>query len=563
MLGGTLSLTGETDIADGAILDVSGDVQSSATVDNLSGGTVIGTGQFSGTLINDGELDPGTGNDQPGTLTLGTFIQSQSGQLDVDIDSASSFSKIIVNQHAQLAGDLDIALDYTPSLTDTFPVVSGAGVVGRFANLVGTTIADTNLDGIPDIYFVGKYTSSAATLIVYQVPTTNNAPVVNPDRPTIDLADEDDTGSSDIDNVTQLTSLTFYITADAGTNLTIDDGNTQIDGPIIMPANDFITVVISWPVAGIAAEGPHPLTVISTNTDGGSSQSEQLLVTIDTISPPAPSKPALLADSDSNVVGDNITNINPPTFEGTAEANSTVRLFNGLGELIGQATTGSDTSDGNPDNGLGIWQITVSPLTEGVDQVYATAEDLAGNISDASSSDSVTIDSTPPQRPTITLDPGDDSGTSNSDDITRNDTLDFLVTADPGTSVIIKDGNTVIDGPFTMPGGGSASVELSLPGDGTYPLSTESTDTAGNTTQSEQLLVTIDTTPPDAPSTPVMLASSDSGYSNSDGVTNVTAPAFFGTSEPNAARSRFTPMGISLEPPRPAASALGRSRPSR
>ena len=54
------------------------------------------------------------------------------------------------------------------------------------------------------------------------------------------------------------------------------------------------------------------------------------------------------------------------------------------------------------------------------------------------------------------------------------------MTADPGTSVIVKDGNTVIDGPFIMPAGGSVVVPLTLSADGKYPLSVESTDTAGN-----------------------------------------------------------------------------------
>ena len=275
------------------------------------------------------------------------------------------------------------------------------------------------------------------------------------------------------------------------------------------------------------------MTAISTNSTGGSNQSEQLLVTIDTVAPSAPSVPELLLDSDSNIIGDGITDVNPPRFQGTAEANSTVSLINIFGEVIGVGTTGSDDSDGVTGNGLCAWQITVSPLSEGINLISADAEDLAGNIGPESSQSSIVIDTVIPQRPTITLISADDSGISNTDDITFVHTLHFVVTADPGTSVIVKDGNTVIDGPFIMPAGGSVVVPLTLSADGKYPLSVESTDTAGNINQSQQLLVTIDATPPPA-STPVMLASSDSGVSNVDGITNVTAPAFEGLTEPNA-----------------------------
>ena len=241
------------------------------------------------------------------------------------------------------------------------------------------------------------YDPNAATLIVH-----SNTTVVTPGRPTIDLAAADDTGSSDIDNVTQNTTLHFIVTGDPGTSVIIKEGSIQIDGPFTMPANGVIAPTITWPVAGITANGPHPLTAISTNSTGGSNQSEQLLVTIDTVAPSAPSVPELLLDSDSNIIGDGITNVNPPRFQ-DAEANSTVSLINIFGEVIGVGTTGSDDSDGVTGNGLGTWQITVSPLSEGINLISADAEDLAGNIGPETSQSSIVIDTVIPQRPTITL----------------------------------------------------------------------------------------------------------------------------------------------------------------
>src|SRR5207237_4213028 len=68
--------------------------------------------------------------------------------------------------------------------------------------------------------------------------------------------------------------------------------------------------------------------------------------------------------------------------------------------------------------------------------------------------------------------------------------------------------------------------------DGSFSLTAKATDTAGNTSvASGSLSVTIDTSAPAAPSTPDLKASSDSGSSNSDDITNDSTPSFDGTAE--------------------------------
>ncbi len=72
--------------------------------------------------------------------------------------------------------------------------------------------------------------------------------------------------------------------------------------------------------------------------------------------------------------------------------------------------------------------------------------------------------------------------------------------------------------------------------EGVHLLSVEVTDAAGNTgPQSVELAVTVDTTAPAKPAAVDMLASSDSGVSDSDNMTNINAPAFAGAgAEANA-----------------------------
>ena len=81
-------------------------------------------------------------------------------------------------------------------------------------------------------------------------------------------------------------------------------------------------------------EGPHPLSVESTDAAGNFTQSEQLLVEIDTTAPGAPTA-ALAAYSDTGVVGDGITSIQQPAFVGVAEANAHVRVY-ANGVLVGE-----------------------------------------------------------------------------------------------------------------------------------------------------------------------------------------------------------------------------------
>src|SRR5690606_26604856 len=78
--------------------------------------------------------------------------------------------------------------------------------------------------------------------------------------------------------------------------------------------------------------------------------------TLDTQVPSAPSTPELATASDSGVSNtDGITNDNTPTFSGTAEAGSTVTLY----DTDGTTVLGTGTATG------GSWSITTNALGEG------------------------------------------------------------------------------------------------------------------------------------------------------------------------------------------------------
>ena len=398
-----------------------------------------------------------------------------------------------------------------------------------------------------------------------------NMPVPTPTKPK--LAPQSDSGRDDQDNYTNIAQATIEVLVDqvaiAGLNFSPPNGTATLtdDDPGYKVAIYRAGLLAGYatPAAGKPGtfeftfsageplyEGLNSLTarviVVDPSNNPATPQVDHVVaegfmspvgyIILDTTPPPTPSVPDLLAAADSGASDtDNVTNVNPPAFGGTAEANSLIRLF-ANDELVGEGTVGSDATDGVLGNNLGAWEVTIEPLADGTYDITAQAEDKAGNLSpkSAAMNPPLVID-TPdgggmPQRPTLDLLDSFDTGRSDKDNITKLTTLDFRVSAEEGSTVVIKDGNTVID-TFVMPAGGWTIRTLEL-AEGPHPLSTESTDLAGNTShQSEELHVTVDITAPATPAAPDLQSSSDTGGITIDNITSIVAPTFEGAGENN------------------------------
>ena len=103
-------------------------------------------------------------------------------------------------------------------------------------------------------------------------------------------------------------------------------------------------------------------------------------VTNPDITPPAAPKIAAFTP-DTGTVGDKVTSASVLTLSGTAEAGSTVKLFDGSTQ-IGTAIA----------NASGAWSIATSNLAAGTHNFTAKATDVAGNTSSSSSLLSIRID---------------------------------------------------------------------------------------------------------------------------------------------------------------------------
>ncbi|MCA0049371.1 Ig-like domain-containing protein, partial [Mesorhizobium sp. B283B1A] len=190
--------------------------------------------------------------------------------------------------------------------------------------------------------------------------------------------------------------------------------------------------------------------------------------------------------TDSGTVGDHITNDTSLTINGTAEANSTVTVFQN-GVSIGTALA----------DGSGNWsRVDSNVLANGTTyQFTATQTDVAGNTSAVSASYAATIDTTA-ATPVIT---GftTDSGTV-GDHITNDTSLTINGTAEANSTVTVFQNGVSIGTALADGSGNWSRVDSNVLANGTtYQFTATQTDVAGNTSAvSASYAATIDTSGP-------------------------------------------------------------------
>lgn len=200
-------------------------------------------------------------------------------------------------------------------------------------------------------------------------------------------------------------------------------------------------------------------------------------VIFDSTAPLTPAALEMTEDSDSGVSCiDNITNINIPTFEGTAEVNSTVKLYRG-----GLIEIGNTTADGS-----GNWNITALQLEDGIYTITAKAVDGAGNESVSSEGLVITIDTDMPEMPVI----------STLEQATNTESIIITGTAEADTVIRITGGYEIAAGSVADE---SYSISVNLTRDAINTLMVKATDTAGNESGIASVVITQDSTLPTAP----------------------------------------------------------------
>jgi hypothetical protein len=135
-------------------------------------GRLDGNGTLTANVTNGGAVLPGN---SPGTLTIdGSFTQTVDGVLSIELASATSFDKLLVNGNIDLGGLLEVNLleGYMPAEGATFDVLDWTGMKsGMFDMLAlpalgGSLKWDTTLLDSQGVLGVAAVPEPAAVLLV-------------------------------------------------------------------------------------------------------------------------------------------------------------------------------------------------------------------------------------------------------------------------------------------------------------------------------------------------------------------------------------------------------------
>ncbi|MDV6829890.1 Ig-like domain repeat protein, partial [Pseudomonas aeruginosa] len=234
-------------------------------------------------------------------------------------------------------------------------------------------------------------------------------------------------------------------TAEPGATVTLTDGNGNPIGQVTADGSGNWSFTPGTPLA-------NGTVVNATASDPTGNTSAPASTTVDSVAPAAP------------VVNPS----NGAEISGTAEPGATVTLADGSGNPIGQVTA----------DGSGNWSFTPStPLADGT-VVNATATDPAGN---TGGQGSTTVDAIAPATPTVNL--------SNGSSLSG--------TAEPGSTVILTDGNGNPIAEVTADGSGNWTYTPSTPIANGTVVNVVAQDAAGNS--SPPATVTVDSSAPPAP----------------------------------------------------------------
>ncbi|MDU2729410.1 Ig-like domain-containing protein [Pantoea sp.] len=324
-------------------------------------------------------------------------------------------------------------------------------------------------------------------------------------------------GSSTDDNTPALSGQ-----AEAGTTVSVYDGDTLL-GTVTVGADglwSFTTPALS--------NGSHSLTATVTDAAGNvSAPTAAIVVNVAADLPPATSSLEITDDSGSTLVP--LTNgastaDSTPTLSGLTTAGALVTLYNG------DTVIGSVTADAS-----GQWNFTPAALADGTYAFRADTTNADGSIT-PSPVLTITIDTLAPTTPADLQLTNDDGAAVAAGGATNDNTLTLSGSAEPGSTVTVRDGDTLL-GTVTAGGDGSWSFTTPVLTDGSHSLTATVTDAAGNVSAaSAPLNFTVDTQAPEAVSGLVVTddVGDSTGPLTSGATTDDATPVLSGQAEPDS-----------------------------
>ncbi len=504
------------------------------------------------------------------TTLIGTATAAGDGTFSVNSIALTTGAKTVTTQATDVAGNISgsspsvvVTIDVTAPTKPGTPDMIAAHDTGRSnadnntsnttPTIVGTVTAGSTVNvystiGAGPATVIGTVYAPSTTWSISSSALTNATHVVTakatdaagnqssvstsitavidtiapPATSTPALASGHDTGRSSTDKITNKTAPTLSGTNDSRAIVALFEGGTQL-GTVTTTSTTYAVV------SSLLAPGAHTVSTIPTDVAGNVGPSSATMTfTIDNVAPAPPSIPALAAASDTGISStDRLTKATAPIFTGTAEPAAYVRLYNGA------VATG--TSPGSTATGGGTYSGATSTLGTGSYLFKANATDVAGNISVFSDAIDVVVDLV---LPTATI----NQATGQADPTTVSPIAYTATFSEPiygfiGTDITYS--GTALANTATVTGTGPYDVSVSgMVKSGTVTAlltATKVTDLAGNAntaaTSTDATVTYNDVAAPNAPTTPVLTAATDTGFSNTDAITNDTTPTFTGTAE--------------------------------
>jgi hypothetical protein len=535
---------------------LNGTAEAGSTVTVYDNGQIVGstTADANGkwTLTPEAALTDGSHNLHITATDAAGNVSAPSGGFGLVIDTTvpEAATDIVITDNV---GDKTGPVAPGETTDDRSPTLSGKGEPGSTVNVIdnGREIGTATVDDNGHWTFTpeepldnGEHTLST-TVTDPAGNTSEPSPgisiVVDDTEVTVSVgAVKDDvgpiTGNITPGGVTDDTRPELTGSGKPGSVVTVQDGDTVLGTTTVQPDG-------SWrftPETDLG-EGEHHLTVTAEDAAGNRVTSPSVDFTVDSV---APNKPSIgsaiddVGDVRGELASGSVTDDANPTFKGSAEPGSTIKVYDN-GELIGSVMT-----DNN-----GAWTFTpTTPLTEGEHSLTTTATDKAGNTSAPSDAFELTTDYSAPDASKVAITDVNDqvglvTGSVSAGGMTDDNRPTISGTgAEAGNTITVYNGTTVI-GTATVQADGTWSLKPTLPlADGLVTLTAKETDNVGNTTvPSPEYAITVVTV---APNPPVITSVEDNaephtGALQKGDVTNDNTPTLKGSALPGGTVTVF------------------------
>ncbi len=332
--------------------------------------------------------------------------------------------------------------------------------------------------------------------------------------------------SGDSTNDTNLTVqvLIGATNAIAGDSIQLYDSSIALGSAYTLTSTDITNGYADVPTGSLSNGTTYTINAKVIDVAGNSSSaSDNFITTIDTTPPAPPTITSVDDDVDpmqGNIASGSSTNDTTLMLTGTAEANSTVTVYNGANNL-GTASN----------NGSGAWTFNTATLDNGSQYSFTTtATDATGNVSGASAAFVINVDTTITSG-SLGLANYTDSGTSSSDFISNDNSFDLSLGGQESGATVGYEVST--NGGSDWTSTTTAQGDLS---DGSYQFRASVADAAGNTAKSNTMSLRVDAA---APNTPLITSISDdtvpiTGSIANGGSTNDTVLLIAGTADANS-----------------------------